>query len=99
MDREFGMERGYLRASRTKTHVQRRNAIPGASLRNCLELQRVFGADKDVTYELQPLRADEEALWDHLISPYESRQLFHTRAWLDYLAVSRSVDIRLWVIR
>jgi hypothetical protein len=52
-----------------------------------------------MSYKLQPLTADEAARWDDLISPYESRQLFHRRAWLDYLAASHNLDIRLWVVR
>ena len=47
-------------------------------------------------YELEPLSAADAARWDALIAPYESRQLFHRRAWLDYLATSRHVDILLW---
>jgi CelD/BcsL family acetyltransferase involved in cellulose biosynthesis len=52
-----------------------------------------------VRYELEPLTAADAARWDELIAPYESRQLFHRRAWLDYLAASRGLDIRLWAIR
>lgn len=50
-------------------------------------------------YRLEPLTADQIAQWDNLITSYDSRQLFHRREWLDYLAASRSVDIRHWSIR
>ena len=49
-------------------------------------------------YELQPLKPEQAAAWDALIAPYESAQLFHRRAWLDYLAASRGVDVRFWSI-
>ena len=51
------------------------------------------------TYTLEPLTASEAARWDELIAPYETRQLFHRRAWLDYLAASRGVMIHFWAIR
>lgn len=53
----------------------------------------------DRTYALEPLTALEAARWDELIAPYETRQLFHRRAWLDYLAASRDVEICFWAIR
>jgi hypothetical protein len=49
-------------------------------------------------YEMVPLLPDEAARWDELIAPYESSQLFHRRAWLDYLVASRGLDMRLWAI-
>jgi hypothetical protein len=49
-------------------------------------------------YEMVPLPPDEATRWDELIAPYESSQLFHRRAWLDYLVASRGLDIRLWAI-
>jgi CelD/BcsL family acetyltransferase involved in cellulose biosynthesis len=51
------------------------------------------------TYALEPLPPEEAARWDELIAPYETRQLFHRRAWLDYLAASRPLQVRLWAIR
>jgi hypothetical protein len=51
------------------------------------------------SYVLEPLSADEAARWDELIAPYEARQLFHQRAWLDYLAASRQLQVRFWAIR
>ncbi len=50
-------------------------------------------------YRLEPLTPDEAARWDELIKGYESTQLFHRKAWLDYLAASRGVTIRQWAIR
>ena len=50
-------------------------------------------------YELQPLSAEQAARWDELIAPYPGRELFHRRAWLDYLAESRGIDVRMWTIR
>lgn len=50
-------------------------------------------------YELEPLTPPELARWDELIAPYASTQLFHRRAWLDYLATSRRIDPRFWAIR
>jgi hypothetical protein len=52
-----------------------------------------------VSYTLQPLTGEEVARWDELIAPYPRRELFHRRAWLDYLADSRGVHIRFWSIR
>lgn len=50
-------------------------------------------------HELEPLESAEAANWDELIAPYDSRELFHSRAWLDYLAASRGLSIRLWAVR
>ena len=50
-------------------------------------------------YRLQPLTSDEVACWDDRIADYESTELFHRKAWLDYLAASRGVEIRRWTIR
>jgi hypothetical protein len=50
-------------------------------------------------YQLQPLCEGEATHWDELIAPYESRELFHRKAWLDYLAASYGVDIRMWSIQ
>ncbi len=52
-----------------------------------------------VRYRLQPVTSDEVAHWDELIADYESAELFHRKAWLDYLAASRGVEIRRWTIR
>lgn len=49
-------------------------------------------------YELKPLSPDEANRWDALISPYKTRELFHSKVWLDYLAASRGVKIRLWEV-
>jgi CelD/BcsL family acetyltransferase involved in cellulose biosynthesis len=50
-------------------------------------------------YELLPLLPNEVARWDELITRYESCELFHRKAWLDYLAASRGLEIPLWAIR
>ncbi len=50
-------------------------------------------------YTLQSLADEQSARWDELIAPYESAQLFHRSPWLDYLAASRRVDVRLWAIK
>lgn len=50
-------------------------------------------------YEIVVLTPEDAGQWDELIAPYESRQMFHRRAWLDYLAASRKLNIRLWAIR
>lgn len=52
-----------------------------------------------MSYTLEPLGAAEAARWDELIAGYESRDVFHRRAWLDYLAESRDARIALWAIR
>jgi hypothetical protein len=50
-------------------------------------------------YRLERLEPAQVSGWDQLIAPYKSRQLFHSSAWLDYLAESRGVEIRRWSIR
>jgi len=50
-------------------------------------------------YQLEPLTPHEAARWDELVAPYENRHMFHRKVWLDYLAASRGVEIRLWAIR
>jgi len=50
-------------------------------------------------YELEPLIKEELETWDARIAYYESAQLFHRRAWLDYLAESQGAEIRHWAIR
>jgi SAM-dependent methyltransferase len=50
-------------------------------------------------YEIEPLTMEERLSWDSLIAPYEERDLFHRREWLEYLAASRGVDVGLWRIR
>jgi len=52
-----------------------------------------------IHYHLQPLSEPETANWDQLIAPYESRELFHRKVWLDYLAASRGAEIRMWSIQ
>jgi hypothetical protein len=46
----------------------------------------------------EPLSEDQAERWDELIAPYPERQVFHSQAWLDYLATSRGVRIRKWAI-
>jgi hypothetical protein len=48
------------------------------------------------TLRLAPLDAAGAARWDELLRPLTGRQVFHRRAWLDYLAASRGADMRLW---
>lgn len=50
-------------------------------------------------YTLEPLPEEQCARWEDLIASREAMHLFHRGPWLDYLAASRSVDIRLWAIR
>lgn len=50
-------------------------------------------------YQLEPLTREEAARWDELIAPYRSRELFHRKPWLDYLAESRGIESRFWMIR
>lgn len=50
-------------------------------------------------YELEPLSVQEIERWDEIVAVYPNRELFHRRAWLDYLAESRGVEIRYWAIR
>jgi CelD/BcsL family acetyltransferase involved in cellulose biosynthesis len=51
------------------------------------------------SYALEPLSPEEVARWDELIAPYETRQMFHRRAWLDYLAATRTLRLDFWAIR
>jgi hypothetical protein len=50
-------------------------------------------------YRLVPLSASEAERWDELIGSYETRQLFHRRVWLDFLAASQGARIRFWSVR
>lgn len=50
-------------------------------------------------YDFDALTPRELAHWDDLIASYESRQLFHQKIWLDYLAASRGVEPRFWAVR
>lgn len=50
-------------------------------------------------YRLESLTEREVARWEELATPYETFELFHQRAWLDYLAASRGIDVRMWAIR
>lgn len=50
-------------------------------------------------YRLELLTTNEAAQWDDLIASCEGRDLFHRKAWLDYLAASRDIAIRMWAIR
>ena len=50
-------------------------------------------------YEFEPLSSEELASWDERIAGYESVQLFHRQAWLDYLVASRALRIHQWAIR
>lgn len=49
-------------------------------------------------YRLDPLAPEQTARWDELITACAGREVFHSRAWLEYLAASRGADIRLWKI-
>lgn len=51
------------------------------------------------TYRLDLLTPAESEKWDALIAPCRGREVFHSTAWLDFLASSRGIDIRRWVIR
>jgi lipid II:glycine glycyltransferase (peptidoglycan interpeptide bridge formation enzyme) len=50
-------------------------------------------------YVIEPLTEDQSVRWDELIAPYDGTPLFHRSAWLDYLAASRGVDVRMWAIK
>ena len=50
-------------------------------------------------YRLEPLSPVEAAGWDDLIQGSAGRELFHRRAWLDYLAAALCADIKQWAIR
>ena len=47
---------------------------------------------------LEPLDAGRAERWDELVAPFANRELFHRRAWLDYLAASRGARIRTWAL-
>jgi CelD/BcsL family acetyltransferase involved in cellulose biosynthesis len=49
-------------------------------------------------YELLTLPPEVLARWDEIVATYPAAELFHRRAWLDYLAASRRADIRFWSI-
>lgn len=49
-----------------------------------------------MSLRLEPLSEKASRCWDELLAPFPSRQVFHRRAWLDYLAASRGVAIKLW---
>jgi lipid II:glycine glycyltransferase (peptidoglycan interpeptide bridge formation enzyme) len=49
-------------------------------------------------YQLIEMTETASSRWDDIVSTYQGAQLFHRRAWLDYLAASREVDIRLWSV-
>ena len=38
---------------------------------------------------IEPLPKEEEANWDRLVRPYETRELFHQLVWLDYLEATQ----------
>lgn len=50
-------------------------------------------------YELEPLTEDEIDRWDDITAAYPNRELFHRRAWLNYLAEGYGLKIRYWTIR
>jgi hypothetical protein len=50
-------------------------------------------------YRLESLTSEEGAPWCELIRPNVGLDLFHRGVWLDYLAASRGVEIRIWAIR
>lgn len=50
-------------------------------------------------YELEPLTPEEIGRWDEVTAAYPNQELFHRRAWLDYLVERRGVEIRYWGIQ
>lgn len=48
--------------------------------------------------QLLPLDEEEARRWDDLTASYQTRQLFHRRAWLDYLQASAGTTIRMWSV-
>lgn len=56
-------------------------------------------SSQTVRYVLEPLDDAAVACWDKSILSYDSRQLFHRRVWLDFLAKSQHLEPRFWVIR
>jgi 2-polyprenyl-3-methyl-5-hydroxy-6-metoxy-1,4-benzoquinol methylase len=57
------------------------------------------GPRPTASYHLDLLPETETTRWDELTAPYESREVFHSQAWLNYLAESRGLTIRRWAIR
>jgi hypothetical protein len=49
--------------------------------------------------EMRKLGNAEGQEWDRLIAGYPGASIFHQRAWLEYLAASRGLEIGLWEIR
>ena len=62
------------------------------------EARRAPVRETPTHYDFVPLTPGELSAWDILIRPYDSRELFHSQAWLDYLAASRGVEIQRWAI-
>lgn len=52
-----------------------------------------------MSLQLEPLASDDDRSWDELLAAFTNRTLFHRRVWLDYLAASRGLKIRMWAIR
>jgi hypothetical protein len=52
-----------------------------------------------MTLRLEPLTEEQSRCWDELVAPFQSRQLFHRRAWLDYLTASRDAEIKTWSLQ
>jgi hypothetical protein len=50
------------------------------------------------TLALRELGQDDAQHWDELLAPFPTRELFHRKAWLDYLAASRHVQILQWEV-
>jgi SAM-dependent methyltransferase len=50
------------------------------------------------SYSLEPVPAETLHLWDDLVLEFESREVFHRTAWLDYLAATFGLTIRRWRI-
>ena len=53
------------------------------------EARRAPVRETPTHYDFVPLTPGELSAWDILIRPYDSRELFHSQAWLDYLATDR----------
>jgi len=47
---------------------------------------------------LIPLNFEQISRWTDLIAPFESRQLFHSPAWLSFLAETQNIECRYWSI-
>ncbi len=50
-------------------------------------------------YEFEDLSNGEIARWDELVANYPNRELFHRKAWLEYLQATRKLEMRYWAIR